>query len=70
MPHSCRAGKQPLTWEELRKLPDRAPVYLNMGKGNEHYACVLRWEPGDIACFCTLDPATMLLPPSALIHRR
>ena len=57
MPHSCRAGKQPLTWEELRKLPDRAPVYVDITK--EPYACVLRWEFGDTACFCTFDPATM-----------
>ena len=47
-----------LTWEEISKLPDRAPIYYNGG------AWVLRWEiPGYelevTACICGFDPATM-----------
>lgn len=42
-----------MTWEEISKLPDRAPIYYNGG------AWVLRWEIPETACICALDPATM-----------
>lgn len=50
-----------LTWDELRKLPDRTPIYIDMGHRHP-YACVLRWdftELGWEACMCAFDPATM-----------
>lgn len=52
-------GKQPLTWEELRKLKDRTPINVQSAHMDKPYGCVLRWEPPETACICAFDPATM-----------
>ena len=31
-----------MTWEELRRLPDRTPIYKDVD--GQPYACVLRWD--------------------------
>jgi len=64
MPHGCQAGKQPLTWEGLRKLADRETIYIQSAHMTKPYAAVLRWElPGQAleatACICAFDPSTM-----------
>ena len=56
MPHGCQKGKQPLTWEELRKLLDRTPICIEQFE--RPYACVLRWEIPQTLCVCAFDPGT------------